>query len=76
MDNKKALLLRELCVRLVTDPIHQRINNPKNKDHWCLKWDMKIIAHMSLIMLIHNHIKMDIECLDKRVIKSNIIQHK
>ena len=41
-----------------------RITDEKKRDHWCLLWVSKNLPPMAAIMVLFNHIKSDISCLD------------
>ena len=45
----------------------------KKQEHWCLRWVEKIMTQMAAIMILLDHIKVDLEYLDKTLslVKSN-----
>ena len=49
----------------LTYHIFNRIEDTKKHDHWSLKWVVRNLPHMATIMVLMQHVKQDIKCLDE-----------
>ena len=59
----KADVLQKKLVERLTHHIRRRVN-PKKQNHWCLSWASSNFAQMAALMILSNHIKDEIDCLD------------
>ena len=64
MKIKGDILQNTLLCRL-KNHIKRRIVDKNKHEHWCLIWTSQNIAQMAGIVMILDHIKPDIQCLDQ-----------
>ena len=69
----KADELQVVLLTRLRDHIKQRIKDEKVRDHWCLGWAAKNMAHMADVMILFNPVKDEYKCLDSNIalLKSN-----
>ena len=63
-DKADTLLSSHLRPRLLKH-IRLRVMNAAKHDHWCLKWAMKNLSLVAAYMILFDHIKGDISCLNE-----------
>ena len=59
----------------LTQHINIRIEDSRKKEHWCLNWARDNFAQMSAVMVLYDHVKEDIQCLDNTTLLLKSIQN-
>ena len=70
----KADKLQNALLNRLTNHVHRRIREKKKMEHWCLKLAANNFGQMAALMVLCNHIKDDLGCLDNNatLLKTNI----
>jgi hypothetical protein len=61
---QKADLLQTKLEQRLQFHCQLRIKDKNKREHWCLQWSAKNFPQMAAIMVLFNHVKTDISCLD------------
>ena len=72
---KKAKQLQSILLGRLTQHINIRIEDSRKKEHWCLNWARDNFAQMSAVMVLYDHVKEDIQCLDNTTTLLKSIQN-
>ena len=60
----KADNLQKILLSRLTNHIRRRIQEKQKMEHWCLQWAASNFAQMSALIVLSDHVKEDISCLD------------
>ena len=61
---EKVNILKKILLSQLTNHIHFRMTNKKKTEHWSLQWAAQNLSQMAAPMVLFNHVKDYISCLD------------